>query len=240
VSECLPRRSPAPGDDRNAVARHYGTRHLERTAVGKPGPRPSRWGGGDLLRGSHNFRGTGHRGTREGASGPLLRVRPAWAAAWGWESPVGQMVVTTSRRQLRRREAGWEGSPRRIRGPRDTNRIGGGAVWASQHDVAKPVAIKRPQRKCGGRAEKVAALIRGDLCGCPGMPDHRCGVRRVGRDGGGREAAARRGEVSRGRSTGGIDGRWEGPNAKPSVRTFELVAVALTAANPVWGLAGEV
>jgi hypothetical protein len=33
---------------------------------------------------------------------------------------------------------------------------------------------------------------------------------------------------------------WEGPNAKPSVRTVVLVIVALTAANPVGGLAGRV
>ena len=38
----------------------------------------------------------------------------------------------------------------------------------------------------------------------------------------------------------GIDDRWEGPNAKPSVRTFVLVIVALTAANPFGGLAGRV
>ena len=34
--------------------------------------------------------------------------------------------------------------------------------------------------------------------------------------------------------------RWEGPNAKPSARTFVLVIVALTAANPLEGLAGRV
>jgi hypothetical protein len=33
---------------------------------------------------------------------------------------------------------------------------------------------------------------------------------------------------------------WEGPNAKPSARTFVLVIVALTAANPFGGLAGRV
>jgi len=49
-----------------------------------------------------------------------------------------------------------------------------------------------------------------------------------------------RGEVSRRRSTSGIDGRWEGLNAKPSARTFVLVIVALTAANPLGGLAGRV
>ena len=32
----------------------------------------------------------------------------------------------------------------------------------------------------------------------------------------------------------------EGPNAKPSARTFVLVIVALTAANPFGGLAGKV
>jgi len=39
---------------------------------------------------------------------------------------------------------------------------------------------------------------------------------------------------------GVVDGGWEGPNAKPSVRTFVLVIVALTAANPSGGLAGRV
>ena len=37
-----------------------------------------------------------------------------------------------------------------------------------------------------------------------------------------------------------VDGGWEGPNAKPSVRTFVLVVVALIAANPFGGLAGRV
>ena len=36
-----------------------------------------------------------------------------------------------------------------------------------------------------------------------------------------------------------IEGGWEGPNAKPSARTFVLVIVALTAANPFGGLAGR-
>jgi hypothetical protein len=126
------------------------------------------------------------------------------------------------------------------RGLRDTNRIRGGAVWVSQHGMAKPVVIKGPSRKCGGRAGKVVVLIRGDLHRCSGMPVHLVGVRRVARDGAGREAGARGGEVSRGRSTGGIVDRREGPNAKPSVRTFVLVAVALTAANPFGGLGGGV
>src|SRR6266542_463606 len=105
----------------------------------------------------------------------------------------------------------------------------GGAVGASQHGVAKPVVIERPQRKCGGCVEKVAWLIPGGLHGRPGW------------DGGGREAVARRGEVSRGRGTGGDrDGRREGPNAEPRQRAFVLVGVAMIAANPVGGLGGRV
>jgi hypothetical protein len=42
----------------------------------------------------------------------------------GGESPLEEEVVLTpSRRQLRRREARWEGSPRRIPAPRNTNRV---------------------------------------------------------------------------------------------------------------------
>jgi hypothetical protein len=106
--------------------------------------------------------------------------------------------------------------------------------------MAKPDAIKRPSRKCGGCARKVAGLIPGGLYGCRGMPDRRLGAdRRVASDDDGREAVARCGEVSRGRSTGGVDVRREGPNAKPSVRTFVLAVVALTAANPFGGLVGR-
>jgi hypothetical protein len=38
----------------------------------------------------------------------------------------------------------------------------------------------------------------------------------------------------------GIVDRWEGLNAKLSVSTFVLAGVALTAVNPVRGLAGRV
>jgi hypothetical protein len=137
----------------------------------------------------------------------------------------------------------------RSRDPRNTWRIGlgdrsgglrveGGAVRASLHHEAKPDAIKGPFRKRGGCAMKVVGLTRGDLRGCPRCPVRL--VRGVVRDGGIREGAARRGEVSRGRITSGVDGRWEGPNAKPSVRTFVLVVVALIAANPSGGLVGSV
>jgi len=105
--------------------------------------------------------------------------------------------------------------------------------------MAKPVVIKGPLRRRGGCAVKVAGLTWGDLHGCPRCLV-RCLVRGVVRDGGVREGAARHGEVSRGHSTGGIVVRWEGPNAKPSVKTSVLVIVALTAANPFGGLTGEV
>jgi hypothetical protein len=58
----------------------------------------------------------------------------------GGESPLEEEVMLTpSRRQLRRREAGWEGSPRRIPAPRNTNRVGGGAIWVSLLKKVKPV-----------------------------------------------------------------------------------------------------
>ena len=64
-----------------------------------------------------------------------------------------------------------------------------------------------------------------------------CG-RRVG-DGAGREAVARRGEVSRGHSTGGIVHRWEGLNAKSRRRTCVLEGWTMKAANPARGLVGK-
>jgi hypothetical protein len=59
-------------------------------------------------------------------------------------------------------------------------------------------------------------------------------------DGGVREGVARRGEVSRGQSTGGVDGRREGPTVKPRRRTPVLVGWTLNAANSIWGLDGKV
>jgi hypothetical protein len=104
--------------------------------------------------------------------------------------------------------------------------------------LAKAVVVKGSFRKFGGSVEKVAWLIPGGLCGRRGMPVPRCGVvRRVGCDDGGREAVVHTGEVGRGRITSGIVGRWEGPNAKPSVRTFVLVIVAFaqpTLSGPGW------
>ena len=62
----------------------------------------------------------------------------------GGGSPLEEEVVLTpSRRQLRRREAGWEGSPRRNPAPRNTNRVGGGAIWVSLLKKVKPVITDR-------------------------------------------------------------------------------------------------
>ena len=117
---------------------------------------------------------------------PLRRGFSMWYAGHvqplGGASPLWRLMApTTSRSQLRRCEAGWEGRRRRNRDPRDTNRIRGGAARASQHDMAKPDVIKGPSRKCGGCARKVAGLIPGDLLGCRRMPVQRVGAdRRVG------------------------------------------------------------
>ena len=74
--------------------------------------------------------------------GPLEYARHGRSI--GGESPLEEEVVLTpSRRQLRRREAGWEGSPRRIPAPRNTNRVEGWAIWVSLLKKAKPVTINR-------------------------------------------------------------------------------------------------
>jgi hypothetical protein len=170
----------------------------------------------------------------------------------GGASPLWRLMApTTSQGQLRRREAGWEGSRRRNRDPRNTWRISivrgrmGCAYEARRSGRVSiawrsPMSIKGPVRRRGGCAGKAVGLIRGGLRGCPRMLVHAWRDRRVVRDGWRREALARRGEVSRGRNTSGDQYRWEGPNAKPSVKTFVLVIVASIAATPLWGLAGRV
>jgi len=79
-----------------------------------PGLLPARAGGG-----------RGHRGaqrSRSDAAGALEYARHGRSI--GGESPLEEEVVLTpSRRQLRRCEAGWEGSPRRIPAPGNTNRV---------------------------------------------------------------------------------------------------------------------
>jgi hypothetical protein len=162
------------------------------------------------------------------------------------------MAPTTSQWQLRRREAGWEGSRRRNRDPRNTwrtwtacgrvscayeaGRSGrAGSAWRS------PMSIKGPSRRRGGCAGKAVGLIRGGLHGSPRCPSAPvgalvgwCGTVRVVRSWLAVEKSAEAVLPA-----GIVDGGWEGPNAKPSVRTFVLVIVALTAANPSGGLSGR-
>ena len=122
---------------------------------------------------------------RNGARYRLLKVprrgnsRGIWYAWHGLQlgggSPLwGLVAPTTSRGQLRRREAGWEGSRRQNRDLRNTNRILGGMAWASRPNTAKPDATYGLSRRCGGCARKVAGLIQGGLCGCPGCPIALC------------------------------------------------------------------
>ena len=167
----------------------------------------------------------------------------------GGESPLWRLMApTTSQWQLRRREAGWEGSRRRNRDPRNTWRIAaargrvGCAYEAGRSGRASiawrsPMSIKGPLRRRDGCAVKAVGLIRGGLRGCPRCPVH--SVRGVVRDGDVREGVARCGEVSRRRSTSGDHRRWEGLNAKPRCRTLVLVGWTLKAANPARGLAGR-
>lgn len=114
-------------------------------------------------------------------------------------------------------EAGWSGRASKVwRSPsssRDRN-VNAAGVWRRWRGLSREVST--------GVFDAPSVLVRGVV------------------DGGGREAVVRRGEVSRGRSTGGVGGCREGPNAKPSVRTFVLVVVALTAANPFGGLVGRI
>jgi len=93
----------------------------------------------------------------------LLVVRPAWAPARGCESPVDQMTETTSRSQLRRRETGWGGRWRRTRGPRNTNRVEGGAIRASQQRVAKPVSSRDRNVDAAGVRGRLVPLS-GETC----------------------------------------------------------------------------
>src|ERR1700687_585585 len=111
-------------------------------------------------------------------------------------------------------------------------RVRGGTVGASWPVTAKPVVIKGPFRRRGGCAMKVAGLTRGDLHGCPRCLV-RCLVRGVVREGGVWGVVSHRGEVSRGRSTGGVDDRREGPNAKPRCRTVGLLGREVKASKPL-------
>ena len=151
------------------------------------------------------------------------------------------MTPTTSQWQLRRREAGWGGSRRRNRDPRDTNRVEAGRSGRAGLARRSPLSSRGRHVDAAGVRGRLLVLSVEVSTGVLGMPDRRvCVDRRVGWDGGVCEGAARRGEVSRGRTTGGIDGRREGPNVKQRRRTPVLAGWALNAANPVRGLGGRV
>ena len=168
----------------------------------------------------------------------------------GGASPLWRLMApTTSQWQLRRREAGWEGSRRRNRDPRNTWPIAATVAAGCAYEARRsgrasiawrsPMSIKGPSRRRGGCAGKAVGLIRGGLRGCPRCPVLR--VRGVVRDGGVREGVARCGEVSRGRITSRDRvGGWEGPNAKPRRMTLVLAGWTLNAANPARGLGGKV
>src|SRR5438034_3408646 len=80
------------------------------------------------------------------------------------------MAPTTSRGQLRRREAVWGGSRRRTRDPRDTNRIGGVAARASLHRPAKPDAIKDRCVNAAGVRGRLLVLLSEGSAGVPDAP----------------------------------------------------------------------
>jgi hypothetical protein len=76
---------------------------------------------------------------RPGPSGPGLSLYARHGQSLGGGSPLEKAVVLTpSRRQRRRGEAGSEGSPRRNSAPRNTNRVSGWATWVSLQRTAKP------------------------------------------------------------------------------------------------------
>ncbi len=103
------------------------------------------------------------------------------------------MTETTSQWQLPRRETGWEGSRRRTRGPRNTNRVEGGAIRASQHALAKPASSRDRNVDAAGVRGRLVPFIRGDLPGCR--------PRRKSPNPGRREAAGHPAGVSRGHSS---------------------------------------
>ena len=160
----------------------------------------------------------------EGAGGnaPMM-PSPMWIAGWHiGGAPLAYLITHGASGPL----LGWAGCAY------EAGRSGrAGQVWRS------PMSIKGPLRRRGGCARKAVGLIRGGLHGGPRCPVRL--VRGVVRDGGVREGVARRGEVSRRRSTSGDLDRWEGLNAKPRRRTLVLVGWTLKAANPVRGLGGR-
>ena len=96
----------------------------------------------------------------------------------GGASPLWRLMApTTSQWQLRRREAGWEGSRRRNRDPWNTWPAAAAAVACCAYKAGRsgragrlrrsPMSIKGPSRRRGGCARKVAGLIREVSMGVP-------------------------------------------------------------------------
>lgn len=54
-----------------------------------------------------------------------------------------------------------------MREPMNKNRVRGGLGRTSEHQVAKSISIKGPERKRGGCAQKVVGITPGDLPSCP-------------------------------------------------------------------------
>ena len=115
-----------------------------RTAV--PDER-ARWVGGRILQRRRGCRAglpARPRGAPDAGRAAARLEYARHGRSLGGESPLEEEVVLTpSRRQLRRREAGWEGSPRRNPAPRNTNRVQGGAIWVSLLKKVKPVITNR-------------------------------------------------------------------------------------------------
>jgi len=91
---------------------------------------------------------------------------------------VEEMTPTTSQGQLRRREAGWEGSRRRNRDPRDTWSAAAGAVAGCAYEAGRSGRAGRLRRSpLSSRGRRVDAVgVRGRLLVLPreisaGVPD---------------------------------------------------------------------
>jgi hypothetical protein len=103
----------------------------------------------------------------------------------GGESPLWALVMgTTSRRQLRRREAGWGGSRRRNLEPTNRNRIRGRRGGVTRHRTGTPEDHPDMRAgKSGGDQGKGSCLTLGGLPLSPGDPEQGVsdGPRRGGR-----------------------------------------------------------
>jgi hypothetical protein len=164
----------------------------------------------------------------EGAGGnaPMM-PSPVWIAGWHIGGAPLAYLITHGALDLVWDRAGCA---------YEAGRSGrAGSAWRS------PMSIKGPSRRRDGCAGKAVGLIRGDLHGSPRCPSASfgafvgwCGTARVVR----RWLAVEK-SAEAVLPAGIVDGGWEGPNAKPSAKTFVLVIVALTAANPSGGLSGS-